>query len=79
MNLIRFLLPIVKLLPAESVDEERVLLQVLLQGRLLYEHVCVLVTDQELLVLQVVDGLIVDAVYWVTVVQGVRRGLLSAK
>ena len=45
------LLPGVELLPTERVDEHGVLLEILLERPLLREEVCVLVVDEDLLVL----------------------------
>ena len=68
----------VELLPTERIYEHGVLLEVLLQGALLPQQVSVLIVDEDLLVLQVVDGLVVDIVHGVGVVQGVGRTLLPA-
>ena len=68
----------VELLPTERIYEHGVLLEVLLQGALLPQQVSVLIVDEDLLVLQVVDGLVVDIVHGVGVVQGVGWTLLPA-
>ena len=72
------LLIIIELLPTERVYEHGMLLEVLLERALLPQQVRILVVDEDLLVLEVVDGLVADVVHGVGVVQRVRRRLLPA-
>jgi hypothetical protein len=69
---------IIELLPTERVYEHGMLLEVLLERALLPQQVRILVVDEDLLVLEVVDGLVADVVHGVGVVQRVRRRLLPA-
>jgi hypothetical protein len=72
------LLVIIELLPTERVYEHGMLLEVFLERALLPQQVRILVVDEDLLVLEVVDGLVADVVHGVGVVQRVRRRLLPA-
>jgi hypothetical protein len=72
------LLVIIELLPTERVYEHGMLLEVLFERALLPQQVRILVVDEDLLVLEVVDGLVADVVHGVGVVQRVRRRLFPA-
>ena len=75
MGLLHNLLLIcIKFLPAQSIYKHWMLLQILLQRILINENVCVLIVDEDLLVLKVVECVVVDCV---GVIKSIGRRLLS--